>query len=377
MTTREILVLAAAVNGVLIVALAIGTALIKQWRRRRERHRLHELTRLRPVLLRYLAIWEDDDASDLAEILIAHRSSSATFEELVSGLLPKLRGADRSVLVDILRRRGTIQQACQDTRFRTSLRRALSAELLGSAGAVEGIPFVARLLDDRNPQVRLAAVRALGRIGTAEAATALLAHLEQIRPGIPPQPVTMSLLRIGVAAAGPLREALDAKNPRVRRMACEVLGVLGVIPAAGTIERVLHDDPDLGARIGAAQALGRLGLPGSVAELIRTLKIEHEAAVLAAACTALGQIGDPNSGAALNWAIGHANPTVRVAAGNALGLLGEPGLELLRGVAAVPGAGEAGHSGGDAAREVLARQVIASIKAMADLAPVQLEFRFN
>jgi HEAT repeat protein len=363
------LIIAVMVNVLLIVGLALGAALIKLWRKNRERRREHELTALRPVLLQYLASWEDGDARDLADTLIAHRSTSATFEELVSGLLPKLRGADRSVLVDILRRRGTIEQACRDTRYRTSLRRALSAELLGSAGAIEGIPFVVRLLDDRNPQVRLAAVRGLGRIGTSESATALITHLDRKDPGIAPQPVTMALLRMGKEAIGPLRAALDAQRAGVRTMAAEALGVLEVLPAAGALERILRTDPELRVRLGAAHALGRLGLPGSVPVLIQTLKTEHSADILDAACTSLGQIGSADALPALEWAIGHDSPIVRVAAANAMVQVPLEGIVRLRSIAQR-------SVGGDAAREVLARHVIANPQNRLE-APVQLEFNFS
>jgi HEAT repeat protein len=370
-TRHQILLIAAVTNLVLIIGLSVGTAVIKLWRRGRERRRTRELAALRPVLLRYLADWENGEATDLAETLINHRSGNASFEELVAGLLPKLRGADRSVLVDILRRRGTIEQACRDTRFHTSLRRALSAELLGSAGAVEGIPHVSRLLGDRNRQVRLAAVRALGRIGTAESATALITHLDQAEAGIPPQPVTMSLLRMGTPAAGPLRTALDAKQATVRTMAAEVLGVLGVIEAADALERILRNDCDLTVRIGAAHALGRMGLPSSVPLLIRALKVEHHPELLGAACTALGQIGNPEAIPALEWAIGHTTPAVRIAAAQALLALGPAGLARLRSMPETA-------NGGDAAREVLARNtILRGNDRVIDLTPVQLEFRFR
>ena len=368
MTTAQILIIAATANAVLIVGLALGTALIKLWRKSRERLRERELTELRPVLLQYLASWEDGDARDLADTLIGHHSRSATFEELVAGLLPKLRGADRSVLVDILRRRGTIEQACKDTRYRTSLRRAMSAELLGSAGAIEGIPFVTRLLDDRNPQVRLAAVRALGRIGTADSATALITHLDRKDPGIAPQPVTMALLRMGKDAAGPLRNALDATRVSVRTMAAEALGVLEVIPATSTLERMLRTDPELAVRVGAAHALGRLAMPVSATALIQALKTEHSSQVLTAVCTSLGQIASPEALPALEWAAGHEDPTVRVAAASALIQIPAGGIERLRSIAQQP-------SGGDAAREVLARNVITIADKFLDV-PVQLQFQF-
>jgi HEAT repeat protein len=367
-TTGQILIIAAVTNVVLIVTLALSTALIKLWRKNRERLRERELTGLRPVLLEYLASWEDGDARDLADTLIGHHSRSATFEELVAGLLPKLRGADRSVLVDILRRRGTIEQACKGTQYRTSLRRAMSAELLGSAGAIEGIPFVTRLLEDRNPQVRLAAVRALGRIGTSESASALITQLDRKDSGIAPQPVTMALLRMGMDAAGPLRGALDANRTSVRTMAAEALGVLEVFPARSALERMLRTDPELSVRVGAAHALGRLGMPGSVDVLVQALKTEHGIDVLAAVCTSLGLIAGPQAVPALAWATGHEAPPVRVAAAQALIRIPNEGLERLRAIAEDP-------LGGDAAREVLARHVVIEAEKFLD-EPVQLQFRF-
>jgi HEAT repeat protein len=354
MSTGQILTIAAVTNALLIIGLALTTALVKVRRERKAKARELELGMLRPVLLSYLANWEDGNAKDLGDTLIKHRSRATSFEEVVAGLLPKLRGADRSVLVDILRRRGTVTKACQDTTSWRSVRRYQAVELLGSAGVLEGTPFVAALLDDKNGEVRLAAVRALGRIGGLEAATALLEHLDRDDADIPPHPVTMALLRIGTEATEPLLVALTAERSTVRTIAAEVLGILGIFPAVPYLEDRLGTDLHASVRVGAAHAIGRLGMPSSIPVLLQILAREYDHEVLAAACTALGRIADPSTIPALEGALRSQSPAVRVAAALALILIGPPGMARLR-LAAQQDA-----LGGDAAREILARYTISA-----------------
>ncbi|GLY27350.1 HEAT repeat domain-containing protein [Kineosporia sp. NBRC 101731] len=357
MSTEAVLLVAATLNLALIIGLSLSTALLKARRERRAKHHEEELAQLRPVMMRYLATWEDGDAHDLADMLIGYHGVTTSFEELVAGLLPKLRGADRSVLVDILRRRGTIDAARQNTSSRVAVRRYRAVELLGAAGVGEGVPEAAKLLADHSTDVRLAAVRALGRIGTGEAGTALLEHLDsevgQKYP-LPPHPVTMALLRIGADATQALTQALNAEQVEVRTIAAEVLGVLGVYPAVSELQIRMRVDPSVSVRLGATHALGRLSLPSSVDDLTAMLRTEEDVEVLAAACTALGRIIDPASMPELEQAVAHPHPTVRVAAAMALVPFGETGLDRLREIA------QRDAEGGDAAREVLARNSIAT-----------------
>jgi HEAT repeat protein len=352
MSTAQILLIVAITNMALVVGLALVTAIVKVRRERKAKARELELRMLRPVLLSYLATWEDGNARDLGETLIRHHSRATSFEEVVAGLLPKLRGADRSVLVDILRRRGTVAKACQDTKSWNSVRRYQAVELLGSAGVLEGTPFAAKLLDDSDGDVRLAAVRALGRIGGLEAATALLEHLDRDDAKIPPHPVTMALLRIGADGTDPLLIALNADRVNVRTIAAEVLGILGVFAAAPYLEHRLNSDLNACVRVGAAHAVGRLGMPTSIPVLLQTMDREQDAEVLAAACTSLGRIADPATIPALERAVGHSAPAVRIAAALAMLLMGNAGITRLRLIA------QQDALGGDAAREILARYTI-------------------
>jgi HEAT repeat protein len=343
----------------LVIGLSLVTALVKVRRERKEKARQLELGMLRPILMSYLATWEDGNARDLGETLVKHHSRATSFEEVVAGLLPKLRGADRSVLVDILRRRGTVAKACANTRSRRTVRRYQAIEMLGAAGVLEGGPFVAKLLDDKHIEIRLAAVRALGRIGGLDAAAALLEHLDQDDAKIPPHPVTMALLRIGPAATDPLLAALTAERMNVRVIAAEVLGILGLIPAVPYLEDRLTSDLHAAVRVAAAHAIGRLDMPSSVPILTQTLSREHDVEVLAAACMALGRIASVSGIPALKRTIAHPASSVRIAAATALILIGEPGVDRLRLIA------QQEAFGGDAAREVLAHHTMTAVAELA------------
>jgi HEAT repeat protein len=359
MSTAQILIIVAITNMALVVGLSLVTAIVKVRRERKEKARQLELGMLRPILMSYLATWEDGNARDLGETLIKHHSRATSFEEVVAGLLPKLRGADRSVLVDILRRRGTVTKACASTKSRRTVRRYQAVELLGSAGVLEGGPFVAKLLDDKHGEIRLAAVRALGRIGGLDAAAALLEHLDQDDAKIPPHPVTMALLRIGAEATDPLLAALNAERMNVRAIAAEVLGVLGLISAVPYLEDRLTSDLHAAVRVAAAHALGRLDLPTSVPVLMQSLSRENDTEVLAAACIALGRIASVSAMPALERTITNAAPSVRIAAATAMVLIGEPGVERLRRIA------QQDAFGGDAAREVLAHHTMTAVAELA------------
>ncbi len=164
----------------------------------------------------------------------------------------------------------------------------------------------------------------------------------------------MALLRIGTDATDALIRALEADVIEVRTIATEVLGVLGVYPAVAELQIRMRVDPSVSVRLGATHALGRLSMPSSADDLTAMLRTEEDVEVLAAACTALGRIVDPATVPELEQAVAHPHPTVRIAAAMALVAFGDTGLDRLRDIA------QRDAEGGDAAREVLARNSIAT-----------------
>ena len=75
-------------------------------------------------------------------------------------------------MLEVLREVGAVDLLERATRSRIPWRRALAVRTLGWAGADETVSVLIGRLGDRNPYVREAAVRALGRICRPTGATA-------------------------------------------------------------------------------------------------------------------------------------------------------------------------------------------------------------
>src|SRR5690349_10338516 len=83
--------------------------------------------------------------------------------------------------------------------------------LLGNLELRQAVPDLCRLLTDRHAEVRIVAVRALGRIGDPAAAWRLIASLDRHDP-IPSLLATHTLVQLGPEAEVTLSAALD--HPR-------------------------------------------------------------------------------------------------------------------------------------------------------------------
>lgn len=258
--------------------------LSREWRSRRYDQLVEET---RPLVMAAL------DAPTSIDLSGRH---GAAAETIAASLLPQLRGADRDNLANLLEQGGMLPQARQGLRSRRAARRQRSAELLGAAGNRRAAAGLAKMLDDRDGEVRQTAARALGRIGDPLSVPPLLDALDRKR--VSAHTVSMALLRIGSAGAGELTIALASDSPRVRAVAADTTGALGLIAAVPTLEDLLTDENHT-TRISAVRALGRLGVPTATPTLIR--RLQHELVVPSltfdddyarALITSLGQIGE-------------------------------------------------------------------------------------
>src|SRR5262245_5406359 len=157
------------------------------------------------------------------------------------GLLGKLRGEAHLALVSVFLRRGTARRALYDLRARSRVRRARAAQVLGDLELRQAVPELCRLLTDRHAEVRVVAVRALGRIGDPAAAWRIIASLDQSDP-IPSLLATHTLVQLGPEAEITLSAALDHPQARVRAVCLEALGLLGATGALDRVARVLRED---------------------------------------------------------------------------------------------------------------------------------------
>ena len=166
-------------------------------------------------------------------------------------------------------------------------RRAAAAYALGDMACPEAVPALTEALDDRNPEVRGAAVRSLGRLGDPTVAQALVESLVASR--VPRGMAGAALLQLGADAVPELRRIAGHEDPAVRLVAITVLGLVGDFGDSDVALEALGD-PSGSVRAAAAQALGRIGAVGADDALEAALD-DAEHYVRAEAAEALGAIG--------------------------------------------------------------------------------------
>ncbi len=306
-------------------------------RGRTDRRRTAERAQLRAALLAMLA------TGATARVRRAgSRRGRRLLTDVTASLLAQLRGEDRAVLVRVLEGQGLVDEARLRTYRRGAVGRAQAALLLGTAAAHRALPELARLLRDRDDQVRQVAAHALGKLGDPAAAPFLLAALEGPRP-LPAGLARTALLRLGPGATEQLRTGLTLPDPVARTVAAELLGVHAAMAAAPALAGVLTNDTEAPVRAAAARALGRIGVPTVVPAMLAALD-DPDSTVRAEAATGLGAIGDARAVPALQGTLGH--PDAATARGAAQGLLrcGREGIDALH---------EAVRGGGDPAAQAL------------------------
>jgi HEAT repeat protein len=321
--TLTIIVLAA-----IVAVAAIGIVAVRVGRQIRQRKQAALAAGPRRALLAFVAENGEDGGHDLVAI---PGDAWKAAESGALGLLGKLRGEAHLALVSVFLRRGTARAALRDLRSRSRVRRARAAQVLGDLELREAVPELCRLLTDRHAEVRVVAVRALGRIGDPSAAWRLIASLDQPDP-VPSLLATHTLVQLGPDAEVTLSAALDHPQARVRAVCLDALGLLGAAGSVRRVARVLREDATLDVRVAAAANLGRLGARAALEPLTAALSPAGPAPLRAAAARALGDLGSPSAVPSLAALLGDDEFRVAHEAAHALRRLGRAGLEALRAV---------------------------------------------
>jgi len=269
-----------------------------------------------------------------AEVLGALASSGAKHAEAIAALLSE-EGEDTSSM---------LASACVAPRPKASLRipKCAAAEALPKLGA-SGRAFadaVAKLLGDKLPEVRCAAVASLGAMGTEGAgheAVVLRTLAGEKDPRVIAASAT-SLAEMGRATGAPTEASLQAilklfasQHPSVRGGAARALGAMGdaAVPHAGKLVKCLSDrSPQV--KIAAMGALAEMGAAGQVyaADLARLAHDDWQLpSVRAAALDALSGMGDRGAAFEDDVAelLGDEEEEVREAASRALDRFGSYG----------------------------------------------------
>jgi HEAT repeat protein len=309
------LLVAAVVFGILTVVLRLARGVAG-------RRRAALAAPARRLLVRLTA--GDDDETLIDQLAAVGPRTWRAVEPAAVAMLGKVRGEAHTALVTVFQRRGAGERARRDLTARSPVRRARAAEVLGNLGDADAVRDLCLLLPDRDRDVRVVVVRALGRIADASVAGALLDATVGVNR-VPPQLVAHALVRLGVAAHHDVAQALSHPSELARATALEVLGLIGAVGVAKQVEFALRSDLSLEVRVRAARTLGRLGTRSALAPLLEAVEPDRPAALRAEAARALGELGSPAAAQPLAALL--ADPEYRVAhhAARALLRLGRAG----------------------------------------------------
>jgi HEAT repeat protein len=198
--------------------------------------------------------------------------------------------------------------------------RVLVTEILGSIADPRALPGLVTALADRDRRVRLAAIAAIGKLGTQTAEMLLLDALESGDTEIV-DTAARALVRAGAAASHHIIELLRAPSPDLRARAARILGQIKEPLSLAPLVNALKDS-DEWVRAAAAHALGGLLDPAAAEPLINCLRDGHPP-VRAAAADALGQLRDLSAAEPIMPLLQDSQASVRAAAVRALGRIGD------------------------------------------------------
>ncbi|MFE9776193.1 HEAT repeat domain-containing protein [Streptomyces sp. NPDC005931] len=354
---------AGVVTGALLCLLTAGLLLsllitgMRGARTLRDRRRARMAAPVRGLLLELLCAPEEEQQDLLDHLARIDRRTWAALEPTVTAMLGKVSGTARTALVRLCEVRGAAADAVGDLGSRSPVRRGRAAHVLGQLRHREAAAPLCRLLDDRDPEVRTAAARALGRTGDPTAVPHLLASLYGPRT-VPPKVVSASLVALGADAWPAVTAGLRDPQSLVRAVAIEVLGATGAIARVPDIVRALREDPEAEVRIRAARALGRLGMPDGLEPLLAAVLPGRPVALRIVAAGALGQLGAVAATGSLTELLGDTDPHVAAAATRALLRLGPAGGAALREAAD----GRLGARAAAQARAALAEAAVGGVR---------------
>lgn len=198
----------------------------------------------------------------------------------------KVGGETTELIGAYFRDGGGLAAELEGMKSRRAWRRAAAAYALGDMACPEAVPVLTAALEDRNAEVRAAAVRSLGRLGDPAVAQTLAESLVAQR--VPRGMAGSALLQMGRDAVPELRRIAGHEDAGVREVAVTVLGLVGDSGDEDVAVKAIGD-PSAEVRAAAAQALGRIGAMAADAALEAALE-DPAHFVRAEAAEALGAI---------------------------------------------------------------------------------------
>ncbi|MDH7503903.1 MAG: HEAT repeat domain-containing protein [Verrucomicrobiota bacterium] len=240
--------------------------------------------------------------------------------EVISKDSPRVRAAAAQALANLppTQAAALLMSALRDPDFWV---RYYAAQALGQLGVPESLEPLASLASgDPVPHVRIAALRAIGRIGGQRAVAILAPATQSDNPDIASAAIESLGQVAHPDALPPLLAALKAPDLRKQIEAAHALGKHGGPGTAGALQwaAALHNEPEI---IKAAlEALARQGTPEAISALI-ALCVDPSRREMVV--SVLSQTGEKNMDLVAKG-LGHPKPAVRIAIVSALARMKSP-----------------------------------------------------
>lgn len=252
---------------------------------------------------------------------------AGTVERVMLLLLREADDARKQWVVSTFERLGLMERYVARVREApTWSERAHAAEVLGLVGVPSAVPALVAALRDPHEDVgsvKAAAATALARIHAEEAIPLLVAELRTTDAGSSPR-VAEALTRFGALAVPPLVALLrDEEHPQAAVWAARILGRIGDHAATAPLLERLFDRSDT-VRMAATEALGALGDRRATQALLRAALSDPMPQVRAHAAGAIGRMGAEASIDVLVAALADPDYGTRVRALEALEMI-QPG----------------------------------------------------
>ncbi len=219
-------------------------------------------------------------------------------------------------LLKFMRASGLIEKRIFEAQHLKGWRRMRALVALGRTRAPEGVPALAEALRDRHLEVRLAALRGLGRTACLQAAEEILAWVGEAGLQVPSLPLQSALIQCCTERPQLLLPYVNQAEGPLREILGRVLGEVAT-PALGLelLQFVADEDEEL--RAAAARAMSRADA-GVAFDALSELAEDRTWFVRLRAIIGLGNLADPRAIPTLLKGLTDSNRLVRLRAAEAL-----------------------------------------------------------
>ena len=219
-------------------------------------------------------------------------------------------------LLKFLRASGLIEKRTFEARRLTGWRRMRALVALGRTRAPEGIPALAEALRDRALEIRLAALRGLGRMACPQAAEEILAWVGEVGLSVPALPLQSALIQCCAERPQLLLPYVQHAEGQLREVLGRVLGEVATPSLGLDLLQFVGDDLDE-LRAAAARALSHTK-SGLAFDLLNELARDPIWFVRLRAIVSLRNFSDSRAIPALLRGLTDSNRLVRLRAAEAL-----------------------------------------------------------